>query len=239
MKRFIKIIKVLFVSGLVVFLYGFSANRNAQNRIKNISIKIENDSHLFLTKNTVNKMLKQKLTSLKTQSKEALFLNDLEATLRANALVENAEVFRNIKGDLGVIIKQKTPLARVMGNKEVFYIDSKGGKMPLSKNYSANVPLVSGITNEEALDSVYKLLLFIHTDAFFKKQIIGINKNENNEFELSTRLGNALVLFGHLENLQGKLNNLKAYYLNAIQNKSVNRYKKINLKYSNQVVCTK
>ena len=239
MKRFFKIVKVLFVSGLVVFLYGFSAHRNALKKIEHIAIKIENDSHLYVTKTTVNKMLKQKLESLKTPLKEGLFLNNLETALRANALVENAEVFRNIKGDLGVIIKQKTPLARVIGNKEVFYIDSNGGKMPLSKNFSASVPLVSGILYDDNLDSVYKLALYIQNDGFFKKQIIGINKDENNEFELNTRLGNALVELGNLENMQGKLNNLKAYYLNAIQNKSINKYKKINLKYNNQVVCTK
>lgn len=239
MKRFFKILKVLFVITLIVFLYGFSAHRNTKKTIKKIDVSIVNDAHLFLSYETVNKMLKQKLETLKTQPKEVLFLNDLEAVLQANALVENAEVYIDIKGNLGVIITQKTPIARQIGGNETFYIDSQGGKMPLSKNYSASVPLVLGVTTKEDLKSVYKLAMLIRADAFLKKQIIGINKNKNNEFELSTRVGKAVVLVGNLDNMQHKLNNLKAYYINAIQNKSVNRYKKINLKYSNQVVCTK
>lgn len=239
MKSFFKISKILFVSALVIFLYGFSMNRNTKKVIKDIDVIIVNNSHLFLTYETVDKMLKQKLGRPNSQSKEILFLNDLEETLRANAFIENVEVFMNIKGRLGVVIKQKTPIARLINNRAAFYIDSRGGKMPLSDNYSASVPLISGVTTEEDLKLVHKLALFIQNDAFFKKQIIGIKKNSNNEFELKTRLGNAAVLLGNLNNMRNKLNNLKAYYLNAIQNKSINKYKKINLKYSNQVVCTK
>jgi len=154
-------------------------------------------------------------------------------------VVENAKISRTIKGDLGVIIRQKTTIARILNSKNVYYLDSNGGKMPLSKNYSASVPLVLGISNENDLKLAFKLASYIYNDAFYKKQIIGITKNSNNEFELQTRLGKATILFGSINNMPLKLNNLKAYYLQAIQNKSVNKYKKINLKYSNQVVCTK
>jgi len=239
MKIFIKIFKVLFVSILVVFLYSFSIIRNTHKPLGKVAIKITNDTHLFLPYKTVDKMLKQKIIASNSTTKEVVFLKDLEKYFQANALVENAEVYRTIKGNLGVIIKQKTPIARVLNNNTVYYLDSNGGKMPLSKNYSASVPLILGVSNKNDLKLVFKLASYIYNDAFYKKQIIGITKNKNNEFELQTRLGKAAVLFGNLENLPLKFNNLKAYYLQAIQNKSVNKYKKINLKYSNQVVCTK
>jgi len=239
MKSFLKIFKILFVSTLIVFLYGFSSMRNSVKLSEKVAVKITNDTHLFLPYKTVDKMLKQKIKTHKSTTKEVVFLNDLENSLQANALVENAEVYRSITGGLGVIIKQKTPIARLIDNATVYYIDSKGGKMPLSKNYSASVPLIMGISNQKDLNTVYKLALYIYNDTFYKKQIIGITKNKYNEFELQTRLGKARVLFGNLDNMNLKFNNLKAYYLDAIQNKSVNKYKKINLKYSNQVVCTK
>ena len=239
MKTFAKIFKILFVSFLVVFTYGFSSVRNTRKPLGKVTIKITNDNHLFLPYKAVDKMLKQKIKQPKSETKEVVFLNDLENYLQKNALVEKAEVYRTIKGNLGVIIKQKTPIARVLSNKNVYYLDSRGDKMPLSKYYSAGVPLVLGISNKNDLKQVYKLASYIYNDAFYKKQIIGIVKNKNNEFELQTRLGKAKVLMGSLNNMQLKLNNLKAYYLEAIQSKTINRYKKINLKYSNQVVCTK
>lgn len=239
MKIFIKILKVLFVSILVVFLYSFSIIRNSHKPLGKVAIKITNDIDLFLPYKTVDKMLKQKINEYNSTTKEVVFLKDLEKYFQANALVENAEVYRTIKGDLGVIIRQKTPIARVLNNNAVYYLDSNGGKMPLSKDYSASVPLILGISNENDLKLAFKLASYIYNDAFSKNQIIGVTKNINGEFELQTRLGKAEVLFGNLENMPLKLNNLKAYYLQAIQNKSVNKYKKINLKYSNQVVCTK
>ncbi len=239
MKIFIKIFKVLFVSVVIVFLYSFSIVRNTYKPLGKVSVKITNDAHLFLPYKTVDKMLKQKIITANSTTKEIVFLKDLEKYFQANALVENAEVYRTIEGNLGVIIKQKTPIARVLNNNNVYYLDSNGGKMPLSKNYSASVPLILGVSNKNDLKQTFKLASYIYNDAFYKKQIIGITKNSNNEFELQTRLGRAKILFGSLDNMPLKLNNLKAYYLHAIQNKSVNKYKKINLKYSNQVVCTK
>jgi len=239
MKIFIKIFKVLFVSTLVVFLYSFSIIRNTHKPLGKVAVKITNDTHLFLPYKTVDKMLKQKIIASNSAAKEIVFLTDLEKYFQANALVENAEVYRTIEGNLGVVITQKTPIARILNSNTVYYLDSNGGKMPLSKNYSASVPLILGVSNKNDLKLVFKLASYIYNDAFYKKQIIGIIKKSNNEFELQTRLGKAAVLFGGIKNIPLKLNNLKAYYLQAIQNKSVNKYKKINLKYSNQVVCTK
>jgi cell division protein FtsQ len=40
--------------------------------------------------------------------------------------------------------KTKDSIARVMNGDRSFYIDYEGGKMPLSNNFAARVPLVSG-----------------------------------------------------------------------------------------------
>jgi cell division protein FtsQ len=40
--------------------------------------------------------------------------------------------------------KTKTPIARVLNGTTPFILIMKGGKMPLSNNFAARVPLVSG-----------------------------------------------------------------------------------------------
>jgi len=239
MQKLLKILAILFVSTIVIFVFGFSAKRNALHKIKSISIKIENDSQLYLTPQTVNKMLIQKSGNINSLSKDALFLNDLERALRTNQLVEKADVFVGINGALGVIIKQKIPIARVLDSTRVFYIDNLGGSMPLSYNFSATVPTISGINTKTDIAEVFKLADFIYKNSFLKGVVIGINKNKDNEYELLTRTDEAVVLIGDLNDLELKTNNFKAYYLNANQRKLNNSYKIINLKYRNQVVCTK
>lgn len=239
MKKLFKISKILFVLGLVIFVYGFSALRNAHKKINDISIKIIHNKHLFITPNTVDKLLKQKLRLLKTKTKDGVFLNNLETAVCANKLVKKADVFIGINGKLSVLVEQKTPIARILQDMNSFYLDYIGTKMPLSTNFSASVPTISGITNSAELKDAYKLAKYIYDDKFLKAQIIAIKLNKNKEFELFVRNDKATILLGKLDNLPKRLNNFKAYFLQASKKEWTKKYKKINLKYSNQVVCTK
>jgi len=234
-----KTFKILLVIGLVVFVYGFSAIRNEHKKISDIDIEIINNKHLFITPKTVNKLLKQKLETLKNNTKDGVFLNVLETAIGTNKLIKKVDVFIDINGKLGVLIKQKTPIARVLSKEESFYVDKTGNKMPLSTNYSASVPVILGITKMADLKKAYKLLKYIYEDAFLKAEITGIELNKNREFELFMRANNAQILLGNTDDLSQKLNNFKAYYLQANKNNWIKKYKKINIKYSNQVVCTK
>jgi len=234
-----KIFKILLVIGLVVFVYSFSAIRNEHKKINNIDIKIINNKHLFITPKTVDKLLKQKLKALKNNTKDGVFLNVLETAIGANKLIKKVDVFIDINGKLGVLIKQKTPIARVLSKEDSFYLDKTGNKMPLSTNYSASVLVILGITKTADLKAAYKLSKYIYEDAFLKAEITGIELNKNQEFEMFMRANNAQILVGNTDNLSQKLNNFKAYYLQANKNSWIKKYKKINIKYSNQVVCTK
>lgn len=239
MKRYIGYIKGLFLIVLIVFLFGFSSKRNKVKKIDDIKIMFENGDNLFITYEMVNKLLIQNYKELQSQPKENIFLNKLEKTLLSNEMIENAEVFLSIDGQLGAIITQKTPIARVNQDEQSYYIDSKGKKMPLSSNYSARVPIVEGITHGQVSNDTYTLAKMIYEDDFLKKQIVGIEQLENNEFILKTRIGDQIIELGDLRNIDLKIKKLKAFYQKTMQDKTLDKYKKINLVYNDQVVCTK
>ena len=239
MKRYIGYIKGLFLIVLIVFLFGFSSKRNKVKKIEDIKIMFENGDNLFITYEMVNKLLIQNYKELQSQPKENIFLNKLEKTLLSNEMIENAEVFLSIDGQLGAIITQKTPIARVNQDEQSYYIDSKGKKMPLSSNYSARVPIVEGIINGRVSNDTYTLAKMIYEDDFLKKQIVGIEQIENNEFILKTRIGDQIVELGDLTNIDLKMKKLKAFYQKTMEDKTLDKYKKINLVYNDQVVCTK
>ena len=239
MKKYIGFIKGLLLFAFVVFLYGFTSNRNKVKKINNIDIKFVNGDNLFVTYVTVNKLLIQNYNGLINQPKENIFLNELEEALLSNKMIENAEVFLSVNGELGAIIKQKTPIARVNLGRQTYYIDSKGYKMPLSSNYSARVPIVDGVQNGKISNEMYKLVKLIYEDDFLKKQIVGVEETPKKEFVLKTRVGNQIIEFGNLTEIEKKIIKLKAFYHKILKDNSLNTYKKINLTYSNQVVCTK
>ena len=239
MKKFVDIILFFLLIVFMVFLYGFTSGRNKIKKIDKIDIKFENGDNLFITYEMVNKLLIQNYDGLKSQPKENILLNKLEEVLLSNEMVENAEVFLTVNGELGAVIKQKTPIARVRQNERVYYIDIKGNKMPLSSNYSARVPIVEGISDEKITKEIYTLAKLIHEDGFLKKQIVGIEQTPKKEFILKARVGSQTIELGDLQKIDIKIKKLKAFYHKNMNDKNLNTYKKINLMYDNQVVCTK
>lgn len=111
--------------------------------------------------------------------------------------------------------------------------------MPLSTNYSARVLLISGEVNEDDNNQIYLLVTKILNDEFLKKQIIGIQKKANDEFVLSTRIGDQKIELGKIKNLDLKFKNLNSFFSKTMADHSIDNYALINLKYNNQVVCTK
>ncbi len=238
MKKYIVYIKAVLFIGVVLFLFGFATHRNRAKEIDKVDLKFTNGDNLFIDYKTVNKLLIQNYGELKSQRKENIILRKLEHTLRSNEMIEDADVYLTIDGTIGATIKQRTPIARINDEGVAYYIDSKGDKMPLSSNYSARVPLLSGLTSKNSKE-VYKMAYLIFNDSFLQKQIIGIQINKKNEFSLSTRVGNQKIEFGRFDNIDAKFKKLKAFYQKALKDKTLDKYQTINLIFNKQVVCTK
>ncbi|EIJ39033.1 hypothetical protein JoomaDRAFT_2037 [Galbibacter orientalis DSM 19592] len=238
MKKYVNHIKIIIVLIALIFLYSFSNKRN-ENRVlsKNCRIEFLNDDGHFITRNTVNKLLIQNQDSLTSVSKEKLALNNIEESLNANAMVQVADVYVSITGEIGAKIRQRTPIARVAGNQS-FYIDMDGEMMPLSPVHSARVPLITGTGLKKSMSDLYELAKYIYFDDFLKKNIIGIHQNKNH-FELKLRTESFVVDLGEMKNLSAKFNNFKAFYQKGLHDKTLDSYKVVNLGFDNQVVCTK
>ena len=232
-------IKPLFLLVLVGFLYSFSHRKNADKNVKNILVEFDAGENLFMNYEMVNKLLIQKGKTVKNERLSALDLHLLEANLLLHPMVENAALFLTVDGLLKTKVKQREPIARVISNTDSYYIDRQAKKMPLSLNHSARVVLVSGDINEEDNEQIHYLVEKILANDFLKKQIIGIRKMKNNEFVLDTRVGDQKIKLGKIENLNEKFMNLESFFKKAAIDKTVDNYSLINLKYDNQVVCTK
>ncbi len=223
---------------LVVFLFAFSSHRNASRNLSQPNIKFIGENNLFITNETVSKLLIQNYGSFKNVPKETLDLNELENALKSNPMIKTAEVYVAVNGTLSADIEQKTPIARVSTNAS-YYIDDDGSFMPLSKNYSARVPLVTGYVEKNNLKNVYKVARKIKTDEFLKKHVFEIHQDINKSLYLRLRKCNFLVQLGDDMFLDKKINNLKAFYKKNQKDKTLNNYSKVNLQFENQVICTK
>jgi cell division protein FtsQ len=229
---------MIFLLAVVVFLYAFSSEKNSIRKVSDPIIKFKGDNNLFLTHENVSKLLIQKNESIKNKPKETLDLNVLESALNSNQMVKSAQVYMSVNGLLTVDIEQKKPIARVRTNAS-YYIDDQGSYMPLSSNYTARVPLVTGTVDKNNLSNVFKIAQKVNEDDFLKKHVIEIRQAENNTIFLKFRQSNFTVQLGTLKNLDKKIMNLKAFYNKALKENSLDNYAVVNLQFESQVVCTK
>lgn len=240
--KFKKLFKYILLVTLVVMiglLYGFTKDRNSQKKVIDIAILFEEGDHDFLTHDMVNKLLIQNQLHVKNQTKSIIDLYQLEKAVLANPFVEKASVFLSIQNVLNVQVKQREAIARVLLESDGYYIDKQGERFPISDNYSARVPVISGVKSEEELKEIDLFLREINKDDFFKSEVVGIHKTDKNEFEIYVRSGRYVIEFGKCERLAQKFFNLKAFYSKAFLEDKIKEYKTINLKYHNQVVCAK
>lgn len=225
--------------GLVVFLFGFSNKKNSAKKVSNIQIEFEEGNNLFMDYQMVNKLLIQNNESPKNKAKSIINLHKLEANLLSHPMVEHAAVYLTVDGSLKTKIKQRTPIARILSNSESYYIDRQAKIMPLSKNHAARVLLVSGNVSKNDCSEIHLLVTTILNDNFLKKQLVEIEKTPQNEYVFKTRVGEHKIILGKMDDLHQKFKNLKSFYSKAMVDKTIDNYSTLNLKYSNQVVCTK
>ena len=223
----------------VIFLYSFTSYRNEHRKIKKTEVIFIGENILFLKSEMVNKLLIEKNQDLKTINKVDLDLKKLEVSVNKQQMVQKADVFVSVDGVLKAVVKQKTPVGRVFDETGSFYIDSEGNKMPLSDNYTARVPLLSGeitVVKKEKLSEVLKM---IDKDEFLKKNIIGVQVLPNGNLIMANRNYDYQIDFGRTINIEKKFRNYKAFFQKAVSDNTLTKYKTINLKFTKQVVCIK
>ena len=223
--------------GVVFFLFAFAEKRNHNRVLSEVNLHFTNSENLYLTEEAVNKLLIQNKVKVRSIGKETLDLNRVETLLEAHDMIESAEVFMTVDGKMGAEITQRKPIARVMSDVP-YYLDRNGLKMPLSKYYSARVPLITGVS-EKKLQEVHPLVSFIRNDDFLTKHVTEINRLSNGKYLLRLRQIDFAVMFGSINDIETKFRNFKAFYQKAMKDKKLNAYKKVDLQFGDQVVCTK
>ncbi len=128
------------------------------------------------------------------------------------------------------------------------HLEGRLNKLFRKKNTTAvqNTELITRLKLEEEnltgasqLKELFDLARFINDDKFWNSQISQLFINENNDVEMIPRVGNHNIVLGEAKQLEEKFAKLLIFYKKGLNNTGWNNYSTINLKYKNQVVCTK
>ncbi len=253
----------LLAVGLLVSM-GFVNKEQDSLLCKSLDIHVNQDGDLyFLNTMDITRLIHERGDTIVRQPKATVNIVEIENALKSHENIADAKVYVTIDGKVKVEVKQRRPLLRVMtATGDSYYLDDEGKLMPLSDKYTAKVVIANGnifesyannykrsvkeIAKEEKsrkasmLDELYAMGLFIDANPFWKAQVKQIYINEDKEMELVPLAGNQKIIFGDTTAMEEKFNKLLTFYQQGLNTTGWwNKYSTINLKFKNQIVCTK
>jgi cell division protein FtsQ len=95
----------------------------------------------------------------------------------------------------------------------------------------------SQIVIDDENSQLFKLINYINNDEFLKAQIAQIHFKADNEIILYPQMTKQAITFGSYENMELKFKKLMIFYQQILPRKGWNVYKKVNLKYKDQIIC--
>lgn len=230
---------LVLIIAVLLFLFNFAQKRNNQREIGPIKVEFLSNKNYFLTQEMVNNLLIQNLPRTSKIVKEDLDLNKLEQVLLKNQMIESSEVYVDINGTLHADVVQKTAIARVINNGEAYYLDSKGDTMSLSSHFSARVPVVVGELLPQNKKLFNDVLNRIYEDPFLKMSITGIKITPDQSLYFDVRDYKYSIEFGKMNEVERKFTNYKAFVHYMQKDTLMNQYSNVNLRFTEQVICTK
>ncbi|MFB9862322.1 hypothetical protein EFA69_13155 [Rufibacter immobilis] len=232
-----------------IFLAGFSKARQEQKICKKVNIKIDNEyNNYFLSDSEVMALLtrngSQPLTGMK---KNEIDLKRLEMRIKSHKFVKQAEVSRDLEGNINVTIQQNRPIARLLSTEKDVYVDEEGNQLPLSALYTAHViPVTASLGRSAKASSFFQdsvgreylsLLQFIEKDAFWNAQLAHMDIDQKGKVSFLTQVGNQRIEFGKPVEVQEKFRKLFIFYKEVMPVVGWDRYSRLNVEYKDQIIC--
>ena len=235
MKKKYRFLKIIFVAGIWIFLLRFSLQRFNNRPVEDIVVKmLQKEPVSFINDKIVREIIRRENPTNRIGDLNIL---SLERAIRAMPMVDSANVYLKLNGQLNLDISQRIPIFRLSKKDQSFYVDEKGVEFPASNNYSYQCMLVSGKVNSEEYPMLVELVKIINRDDFSKNFFVGISK-KGNDYYLMTNEGNYVVELGRLENLGFKIKGFKTFVEKYLIYQDQMKYSKISVKYDNQIVTT-
>ena len=234
----------------VVVLMGFIDTKKKSVKCAKIEILIPGADN-FIEIEEIDAILKQSQGDLIGRNLQGVNLHEIEKSIAANPYIGFVKVYADMNGTVFVEVKQRQPILRILNaGGQDYYVDSDGLKMPVSPNFTANVLVATGNILEgfngrvdtlmtNVAKDLYKTAMYVKKDTLWDAQIEQLHINDKSDIEMIPRVGNQRIVLGNAKDIDIKMNNLLAFYKQAMPKVGWNAYRSINLKYVNQIVAEK
>ena len=255
-KTILEIILWLAFLGGLIFVLSFTSKEHDKLSCNGIDIVVvHGNADQMISKERILKIVNSVDDSAEHKKISEIPINSIYKTINTNKAIKQSNIYTGLDGILRIKIYQRKPVLKIFNTEQTLYVDDENLVFEAKCGESARVIIANGNIDPIKLNSSgfalidtiqniqYSELLalteYIRNDEFLKSMIEQIYVNKDKEYELIPKIGKQTILFGKINNYRNKLSKLKAYFIQGAAVKGWTKYKTINLKFKDQVVCEK
>lgn len=245
--KILKLAGYILLAAFMVVTLAFSSRESRHVSCGNIEIEFSEDEIIKTSREEVARLIHAADNQLIGKELRAINAERIEKEIEKHQAILNAEVFKvvaedsiSFKGILGVRVKHREPVLRIMSSSGTYYLDKTGAQIPISPSYTANVLVATGYFSEDfAKKQLLPFALHLEENPFWKAQIEQVHVEQDGNVVLTPLVGDHLIELGSMENIGEKLRNMKAFYEQVLVRNNWDKYHTISVKYKNQVIAKK
>ncbi|MGI4875219.1 MAG: cell division protein FtsQ/DivIB [Janthinobacterium lividum] len=251
MEKTVRNLLVAIASLLALGVVGaFAAIRQAHRPVQTVVVNIANDlNNYFINERGVTALLtnggKEPVVGTVPEGPR---LRELENRLKTHPFVREAQVYRDLAGNLHADIRQNRPIARLVHADDRLdsYLDAEGHHLPLSPLYTARVATVSragggALPTRFFQDSTGRgyldFLRYVDEHPFWRAQVSEVFVEPGGKLSFTQQVGDQRIEFGAPEDISGKFAKLMVFYRQIPSVLGWDTYHRVNVEYQNQIIC--
>lgn len=248
----IDIILLVYIGLAVTKLNAFESFTNTCTKV---DLQIADDnSYGFLDAKEISAIMDKKGINPLGKRMDRVSLRLIEETLQKTPFVKTAQCCKTTDGHVIISLTQRSPVIRIKGSDgSDYYLDENGGIMPNSKYVSDLIIVTGSFSRSFAQKYISILANVVMASDFWRNQIVQINVMRDKGIELIPRVGDHIVFMGYLpmsnsaekrqeevtDYVTTKLDRLEKFYRYGLSTVGWNKYERIDVQYSNQIICKK
>ena len=243
-KAFFWIVLLAALTGVTLMAARFQAG-NVISGVEAEVLLLEKGNNLILPEDIV-KTVTKKFGPLEALPIELVDMRAIEQFLLTSPYVREARVFLGANGVLNLSIRQRMPLMRVVDNAgKHWYIDADTVRMPVSRNFTARVPLVNGnfpSTNDVKswpVSTLFEIASMLQENEFMGSLIDQIYMESKENVWLVPRIGPSKILISTSADLEDQAERITKFYKKALPSIGWDTYSYIDTRFAGQVVAKK
>ena len=206
---------------------------------------LDKGNNLILPEDIVRTVVK-KFGPLEKLPVELVDMRSIEQFLLTSPYVKDAYVFLGANGKLTLSIRQRMPVMRIVDNAGThWYVDIDTVRMPVSRNFTARVPLVNGhfpVTKDVKtwpMESLFAVTMMLHENDFMGPLVDQLYMESKDKIWLVPRLGPSKILITSTGDLEDQAERIQKFYKKALPSLGWDTYAFIDTRFAGQIVAKK